>query len=82
MEEYRVKHPPTPSDPPAGPRTHRTQRAPTTLASKYGLPHMEVRRLQQGPQTVQEEYNAYTTSNLSHEGTDPLAFWDVSTFLR
>lgn len=41
--------------------------------SRYQLlPHHNL-----GVQTIEEEFNAYSTSHISHQGTNPLAFWNV-----
>lgn len=43
----------------------------------YGLPEINMSHHRRGAQTVDEEFNAYITSNLSHEGVNVLAFWKV-----
>ncbi|KIJ58483.1 hypothetical protein HYDPIDRAFT_102552 [Hydnomerulius pinastri MD-312] len=48
-----------------------------TLASQYGLPSMKIRLQQQGLQSVEQEFNAYITSTVSHAGMDPVAFWEL-----
>jgi hypothetical protein len=51
-----------------------------TLGSRlYGLPDINtLPRHNSSAQTVEQEFEAYTTANLSPKTTDILAFWEVS----
>jgi hypothetical protein len=56
------------------------QQQPRTLGSRlYGLPDIDIRpHHTSNAQTVEQEFEAYTTANLSPKGTDILGFWAVS----
>jgi len=58
----------------------RPQQQPCMLGSRlYGLPDIGVLPCHNsGAQTVEQEFKAYTTGNLSTKGTDILGFWSVS----
>ena len=49
----------------------------TILGAKYGLANTDIRPNEQVVQLVDQEYNAYIMSNLSHSHTDPLVFWEM-----
>jgi hypothetical protein len=53
---------------------------PRTLGSRlYRLPDIDILPSNNsGAQTVEQEFEAYTTGNLSIKGTDILGFWMVS----
>ncbi|KIK20175.1 hypothetical protein PISMIDRAFT_73321, partial [Pisolithus microcarpus 441] len=53
----------------------------TTLAACYGLPSMELNQAPQALSSVEQEFNAYISTPLSPNGTDPLAFWEASKSL-
>lgn len=59
------------------------QPRPATLGSTiYGLPEINILpHCQGGPQSVEDEFNAYSTGVLSPTGTDVLAFWMVRSFV-
>jgi hypothetical protein len=64
--------------------THQISRLQSrTLGSRiYGLPERDV--LPNCPdivQTVDQEFGAYSTANISPEGTNVLSFWQVSLVL-
>lgn len=49
------------------------------LAAEYGLDNMMPSGDNPRPnQSIDEEYNSYTTAQLSSKDTDPLKFWVVS----
>ncbi|KIK16503.1 hypothetical protein PISMIDRAFT_42950, partial [Pisolithus microcarpus 441] len=52
-----------------------------TLATHYGLPSMELNQAPQALSSVEQEFNAYVSTPLSPNGTDPLAFWEASKSL-
>jgi hypothetical protein len=79
MLEYRGTSAPTANTPQQPPTRDQPPRPFTKLASRYGLPNMEIRRSNSGIQTVDQEFSAYVTGNPSPEHTDPLSFWEVST---
>ena len=49
------------------------------LAERYGLEDLMdfTDHTEQPEQSIDDEYNAYTTSALSQKGTDILSFWEV-----
>ncbi|KIK26369.1 hypothetical protein PISMIDRAFT_50153, partial [Pisolithus microcarpus 441] len=51
------------------------------LATRYGLPSMELNQAPQVPSSVEQEFNAYVSAPLSPNRTDPLAFWEASKSL-
>ncbi|KAF8546954.1 hypothetical protein OG21DRAFT_1397585, partial [Imleria badia] len=50
-----------------------------TLSARYGLANMDIRpdSEEQVTQLIDQEYNSYVTSSLSHSHTDPLVFWEL-----
>lgn len=59
------------------------QPRPATLGSTiYGLPDINILPHRQGgPQSVEDEFNAYSTGVLSPAGTDILSFWTVRSLV-
>ncbi|KAG2344898.1 hypothetical protein BDR05DRAFT_947216 [Suillus weaverae] len=50
----------------------------TLGAQIYGIPHLDLLLHHPGVQTVEEEFNTYSTSHLCPDRTDTLAFWKAS----
>lgn len=48
-----------------------------TLGARYGLTNMAIQETEQRAQSIDQEYNAYVTSSLTHANTNPLAFWEL-----
>ncbi|KAF9224607.1 hypothetical protein BS17DRAFT_766592 [Gyrodon lividus] len=48
-----------------------------TLGEKYGLASMRIQAEEWVVQSIDQEYNAYSTSNLAHANTNPLTFWEL-----
>jgi hypothetical protein len=51
------------------------------LALRFGLADLGLRpQPQNGPRTVEQEYQLYITGDLFEHGLDPLRFWEVHFF--
>ena len=48
-----------------------------TLGARYGLTDMMIQPEEQGLQSMDQEYNVYITSSLTHPNTNPLMFWEL-----
>ncbi|KAF9219984.1 hypothetical protein BS17DRAFT_853971 [Gyrodon lividus] len=48
-----------------------------TLGEKYGLANMTIRAEEWVVQSIDQEYNVYYTSNLTHPNANTFAFWEL-----